>query len=73
MYSDLQRAYLLNQEPHDSEDPYDQLMERIYVFAFPTSSADIDCLYKGGTPPQKSFRNQLLTSETESDYEDIID
>lgn len=73
MYSDLQRAYLLHQEPQENEDPYDQLMERIYVFSFPTSSADIDCLYKGSTPPQKCFRSQLLTSETESDYEDIID
>ena len=73
MYSDLQQTYLLQNQPKEYEDVYDQLSVRTYILSFPTSSADIDSLYKESSPPQKSFRSQLLTSETGSDYEDIID
>ena len=71
MYSDLQRAYLQQQSPSQDEEQYDSLMGRKYVLCFPTSSADIDYLYNDQTPPQKSFRSQLMTSDTESDYEEL--
>ena len=71
MYSDLQRAYLQQQPPSRDEEQYDSLMGRKYVLCFPTSSADIDYLYNDHNPPQKSFRSQLMTSDTESDYEEL--
>ena len=70
MYSDLQRTYLLQQGSPQGEEQYDSLIGRKYMQSFPTSSADIAHLYNEKSP-QKSFRNQLLTSDTESDYEDL--
>lgn len=69
MYSDLQRAYILQQNLPQDEEEYDSLIGRKYVLSFPTSSADIEYLYNDQNPPQRSFRNQLLTSDTESDYD----
>ena len=69
MYSELQRAYILQQNLPEDEEEYDSLIGRKYVLSFPTSSADIDYLYNDHNPPQRSFRNQLLTSDTESDYD----
>lgn len=71
MYTDLQQLYLSAEERSD----YDHIPERKYVLSFPTSSADLDCLFDdGSTPshtPRQSYRWTLLTNDTGSDYEDI--
>lgn len=73
MYSDLQRAYLLQQKHTRDEVEYDSLIGRKYVLSFPTSSADIDYLYNDCkiSQQQRSFRSHLMTSDTESEYEDL--
>ena len=70
MYRDLQRAYIQQKTQAQDKEQYDSLMGRKYVKSFPTSSADIDYLYDCNMP-QRSFRNQLMTSDTESEYEDL--
>ena len=72
MYSDLQKAYLQQQIPAHNEEEYDSLIGQKYVLSFPTSSADIDYLYNGrNNVPQRSFRSHQMTSDTESEYEDL--
>ena len=74
MYSDLQRAYLLQRTPPRDEEEYDSLIGQKYVLSFPTSSADIDHLYsdcKIKQQQQRSLRSHLMTSDTESEYEDL--
>ena len=66
MYPDLQKTYTTISEKND----YDHITERKYILSFPTSSADIDSMYNDSAEHQ-SYRWTLLTSDTESDYEDI--
>ena len=69
MYSDLQRAYRSRRTSFKNEENYDSFIGRKYVFSFPTSSADIECLYTGHSSSQTSFKNQL--NEADSDYENL--
>lgn len=73
MYSDLQKTYLQQQIPAHDEEEYDSLIRPKYVLLFPTSSADIDYLYndRNINAPQRSFRSHLMTSDTESEHEDL--
>ena len=73
MYTELQQMY----QRTTSNSEYDHIAERKYLSSFPTSSADIESMYDDSVqptdqqqPPQ-SYRWTLLTSDTESDYEDI--
>ena len=69
MYSDLQRAYLKKPSAAEEEEQYDSLIGRKYVLSFPTSSADIDCLYND-QPHRTSYRSQLMdASDTDSSEE----
>lgn len=79
MYSDLQRLYLCEARPALSSrlsgtslinTDYDHIPKRKYLQNFPTCSADIDHPDADGAPRQ-SYRQTLLTSDIESDFEDI--
>ncbi len=71
MYTDLQAAYL----PADEKSDYEQIPERKYILSFPTSSADLDCMFddsvSSSETPRQSYRTTLLTNDTGSDYEHI--
>lgn len=68
MYTELHNAY----QSVSDESVYDHIPERKYVLSFPTSTADIENLYND-SKQQQSYRWTLLTSDIESDYEDIAD
>ena len=87
MYADLQYRYhvrnsLCSLASTNSSDiksgDYDHISVRKYLLSFPTSTADLQFMYNGdssshnGRPPT-SYRHTLLTSDIESDYEDIQD
>jgi len=84
MYADLQHRYhvrnsLCSLASTNSSDiksgDYDHISVRKYLLSFPTSTADLefrDSSSPNGRPPT-SYRHTLLTSDIESDYEDIED
>ena len=76
MYTDLQHTYsreMLVQrhsEPSVDHAVYDHIAKRRYLQSFPTSSAGLDEIFSEGEL-LRSYRHTLLTSDTESDFEDI--
>ena len=80
MYSDLQQLHLCEVRPappsrHSgtslNSSDYDHIPKRKYLQNFPTCSAEIDQPYADGGAPRQSYRQFLLTSDVESDFEDI--